>query len=100
MKSASQTSQNHMVESFTEYLGSLVEEARLLDTRHACQSVACCLKNRRLNVGARPSFFILELDMVLKDEVFYHPAVTELTQHITDLIIIDNVSKVPSPIDE
>ncbi|KAL5513795.1 STS14_2 [Sanghuangporus vaninii] len=89
IKTASPSSQRHMIESFTAYLESVVEQARVRDTS-TCLSVAEYLKNRRENVGTRPSFFPLELDMDLQDEVFYHPATMELTQYITDMIIIDN----------
>ncbi|OCB90273.1 terpenoid synthase [Sanghuangporus baumii] len=80
-----------MIESFTAYLESVVEQARVCDTS-TCLSVAEYLKNRRENVGTRPSFVPLELDMDLRDEVFYHPTTIELTLYITDMIIIDDVS--------
>ena len=34
----------------------------------------------------------MELDLDLPDEVFYHPVIVELSVHIADLIILDNVS--------
>ena len=50
---------------------------------------------RRENIGSRPAFVILALDMHLPDEVFYHPVLVELTYHITDLLILGNVSLPP-----
>ncbi|KAL5510886.1 hypothetical protein ACEPAG_4643 [Sanghuangporus baumii] len=89
IKTASLSSQRHMIETFIEYLESVIEQARVRDTSTSL-SIAEYLKHRRGNVGTRPSFVPLELDMDLQDEVFYHPAVMDLTQNITDMIIIDN----------
>ncbi|KAL5510885.1 hypothetical protein ACEPAG_4642 [Sanghuangporus baumii] len=89
IKTASLSSQRHMIESFTAHLESVIEQARVRDASISL-SIAEYLKNRRENVGTRPSFIPLELDMDLQDEVFYHPAVMDLTQNITDMIIIDN----------
>ncbi|KAL5513793.1 hypothetical protein ACEPAH_4194 [Sanghuangporus vaninii] len=89
IKIASTSSQRHMNESFTAYLESVVEQARDRETS-ARQCVTGYLNNRRQNIGARPSFVLLELDMDLKDDVSYHPVMMELTQYIIDMLIIDN----------
>jgi len=51
------------------------------------------LKNRRENIGARPSYVPMELGMDFPDEIFYHPVIVELSIHIADLIILDNVCR-------
>lgn len=56
------------------------------------RTVDTYMLTRRENIGARPSFVILALDMRLPDDVFYHPVIVELTYHITDLLILGNVS--------
>lgn len=90
IKTASPTSQKHMVESFTDYLESVVQQAEDRDDDRY-RTIDEYLHNRRQNIGARPSFAPMELDLDLTDEVFYHPVVQELSVYITDLIILDNV---------
>ena len=50
------------------------------------------MQKRRNNIGALPSFVILELDLKLTEEVYSHPLIVELRTCATDMIIIDNVS--------
>jgi len=50
------------------------------------------LEMRRQNIGSLPSFDICSLAFNLPDEAFYHPVITQMRQHLTDLILIDNVS--------
>ncbi|KAH8101904.1 terpenoid synthase [Cristinia sonorae] len=89
IKTASPTSQKHMVESFTDYLESVVQQAEDRD-ENRFRTIDEYLENRRQNIGARPSFVPLELQLHLPDEAFYHPVVQELSVYITDLIILDN----------
>ncbi len=56
------------------------------------RTVETYMRTRRENIGARPSFVILALDMRLPESVFYHPAMVELAYYIADLIILGNVS--------
>ena len=93
IKTASPTSQRHFIASFTAYLDSAVREAayRENDTIRTIDSYIQC---RRDGVGAKPSFGILELELDLPDEVFYHPVIVELSDHIIDMIFINDVSSI------
>ncbi|KAF8970725.1 terpenoid synthase [Flammula alnicola] len=88
-KTASPTSQRHMIESFTAYLESVVQQAADRDS-DTFRSIDSYFQNRRQNIGARPSYVPMELDLHLPDEVFYHPVIEELSYYIADLIILDN----------
>jgi Delta6-protoilludene synthase len=83
-----------MVESMTAYLESVVQQAYDRDN-DIYRTIEEYLENRRQNIGARPSFVPMELDLCLPDYVFYHPVLIELSTCITDLIILDNVSAQP-----
>ena len=79
-----------MVESFTAYLESVVQQAYDRDN-NVIRSIDTYFENRRQNIGARPSYVPMELDLNLPDHVFYHPVIEELSYYIADLIILDNV---------
>ena len=49
-------------------------------------------QNRRENIGARPSYALLELGMDLPDEVLEHPTIVNLTTWSIDMLILGNVS--------
>ncbi|KAF8484312.1 terpenoid synthase [Gautieria morchelliformis] len=89
IKTASPTSQRHMVESFTAYLESVIQQAIDRDT-NTIRTIDSYFQNRRENIGARPSYVPMELDLDLPDEVFYHPVIVELSIYIADLIILGN----------
>ncbi|KAJ3563357.1 hypothetical protein NP233_g8992 [Leucocoprinus birnbaumii] len=89
MKTATPTAQRHMVESLTAYLESVVQQAADRDD-DTFRTIETYLHNRRQNIGARPSFAPMELDLDLPDHVFYHPVILELSEYITDLIILGN----------
>lgn len=91
IKTASLSSQRHFIESFTAYLDSVVQQAGYRDDNTSI-TIEAYLKNRRENIGARPSYVPMETDLELPDEVFYHPVIVELSVYIADLIILDNVS--------
>ncbi|KIJ57533.1 hypothetical protein HYDPIDRAFT_171648, partial [Hydnomerulius pinastri MD-312] len=74
------TAQRHFLENFTQWLNSLVTQAK--DRDHG-RSDATTLR-------PGPSFFGLEIIMDLPDEIYYHPTVVELTGYITDMVIVDN----------
>ena len=89
--SASMASQRHFIESFSAYLEAVIQQASDRDehTRHSIESY---LKIRRENIGLRPTLSILEMDMNIPDEAFYHPTIVQLSYYIAELIILDNVS--------
>ncbi|KAL5482772.1 STS14 [Sanghuangporus weigelae] len=89
IKLATPTAQRHFIESFSAYLESLVQQAEDRDnnTNH---SIASYLKHRHENIGTRPSYAVLEFRLNLPDEVIYHPTIVKLSEHITELILLDN----------
>lgn len=91
IKAASPESQRHFVESFIDYLESVVSQAADRDN-DTFRTVDTYLENRRENVGARPSFVPFELHLRLPDHVFNHPIIRELQYHTCDLLVLDNVS--------
>ncbi|KAF4623300.1 hypothetical protein D9613_001442 [Agrocybe pediades] len=88
-KTATPSAARHMVESFTAFLNSCVEQAADRDNGYH-RTVDEYLKVRRENVGSHSSFVPMELGMNFPDEVFYHPVIVELSTHITDMVIVDN----------
>lgn len=88
---ASAPSQRRFIQTFDDYCQSVVQQAADRDTKHI-RDVESYMVIRRENIGAKPSFALLELDMDLPDEVLEHPAVVDLTTWAIDMIIIGNVS--------
>lgn len=91
IKTATPTSQKHMIESFTAYLESVVQQANDRN-ENIIRSIDAYFENRRQNIGIRPSYVPLELGLDLPDHVFYHPVIEELSYYIADMVILDNVS--------
>ncbi|KAJ7110784.1 isoprenoid synthase domain-containing protein [Mycena crocata] len=89
IESATPSSAKHFVEAFTDYLESVVEQAKDRDSETVL-TVDSYLKTRRQNIGARPSYVPGELHLELPDEAFYHPVLKELEYEIAELIILDN----------
>ncbi|THH27301.1 hypothetical protein EUX98_g6890 [Antrodiella citrinella] len=89
IKTASLTSQKHMLSTLADFLESLVEQAADRD-EDRYRTVEEYLRRRRQNVGTKPSCVPLELGLNLADEVFHHPVLVELTDYIVEIIIIDN----------
>ncbi|KAG1830869.1 terpenoid synthase [Suillus variegatus] len=86
---ASLPSQRHFLETFDEYINSVVVEARDREQGRR-RSLDDYLKLRRKTIGVKPCFPILEAGIDLPDEVFYHPVIMDLAECITDLVLIDN----------
>ena len=93
IKTASPTSQRHFIASFTAFLNAIVQEATDRDN-DTIRTIDSYIQYRRDTIAAKVSFGPLELGLDLPDEVFYHPAIVELTNHIGDMIFIDNVSSI------
>lgn len=91
VKSASATSQQHFLDDYIMYLRSVIMEATDRD-KNVTRDIKGYLSLRRQTVGAQSAFAIYELGLNLVDEVYYHPAVTELINCVAELILIDNVS--------
>ncbi|KAF4622991.1 hypothetical protein D9613_001441 [Agrocybe pediades] len=94
-KTATPSAARHLIESLTAYLDSCVEQAADRDNDRN-RTVDEYLENRRENIASRSAFVPMELGMDFPDEVFYHPVIVELSTHISDLIILDNVRKLLS----
>ncbi|KAI0329655.1 terpenoid synthase [Cubamyces sp. BRFM 1775] len=79
----------HFVESFTDYVRSVVSEAadRCNGTSRSIDSF---IKIRRENNGGRPSLSPCELHLAIPDEAFYHPHIVELRTCIVDMITVVN----------
>ncbi|TCD63220.1 terpene cyclase [Steccherinum ochraceum] len=89
VKSASAPAQKHMIEAFTDYLNSVVQQAIDRDS-DTCNTVEEYLHKRRQNIGIRPSFVPIELGLNLTDDVFYHPVIDQLRLYVGDMVILDN----------
>ena len=87
---ASQPAQRRFIETFDTYCQSVVQQAADRDSKHI-RNIESYLRNRRENIGARPSFALLELGMELPDEVLAHPVVQRLTTWAIDMLILGNV---------
>ena len=91
IKTASESSQRRFIQTFDSYCQSVVQQA---GDRDSCRirDVDSYFENRRENIGAKPSFALLELDMNLPDEVMTHPTIEKLTELAIDMLILGNVS--------
>ncbi|PAV19433.1 terpenoid synthase [Pyrrhoderma noxium] len=88
-KTASLSSQRHFLKSMHDYLDSVVQQAYDRDSS-TVRTIDAYFEYRRNNVGTRPSFFALELELDLPDDVFYHHSILELSDCITDMVIVGN----------
>ncbi|PCH42343.1 terpenoid synthase [Wolfiporia cocos MD-104 SS10] len=86
---ASLVAQNYFLQEFEDYLNSVIEQAADRDD-NIVRNVDDYLKTRRKNIGARPSFVIAVLALNIPDEAYLHPAVVEISNLTTDLLVIDN----------
>ena len=55
------------------------------------RTIDAYLEYRQTNIGIRPSFFAFELELYLPDDVLYHHLISELSDCITDMVIVGNV---------
>ena len=88
---ASESSQRRFIKTYDDYCQSVVQQAADRDQKHI-RDVESYFDNRRENIGAKPSFALMEMDMNLPDESLGHPVVVDLTTWAIDMIIIGNVS--------
>ncbi|KIK17354.1 hypothetical protein PISMIDRAFT_111694 [Pisolithus microcarpus 441] len=89
IRSASPTSQRHFLDDYITYLRAVIVEAGDRD-KNVTRDIQGYLSIRRRTVGAQSAFAIFEFDLNLVDEVYYHPAVTELIDCVAELVLIDN----------
>ncbi|KAK6980733.1 terpene cyclase [Favolaschia claudopus] len=89
LKTASESSARHFLDSFIDYLESVVEQAKDRESPTSL-TIEGYRKMRRRNIGIRPSFMPAELHLDIPDEVFYHPSIQNLQWNIAELIFLDN----------
>ncbi|KAI0660148.1 terpenoid synthase [Cubamyces menziesii] len=89
IKWAGSEPQRRFVATFDDYCESVVTQARDRSSSHV-HTVDTYLAVRRENIGAKPSFALMEMDMNLPDESLGHPVVVDLTTWAIDMIIIGN----------
>ena len=92
MTVATPTAQRRFIETFDSYMDSVVTQAEDR-TKHLIRSIDSYLKVRRETIGAKPSFALMELEMDIPDEVFYHPTLESLRVWVIDMLCIGNVSR-------
>ncbi|KAI0292481.1 terpenoid synthase [Multifurca ochricompacta] len=89
IKTASPPSQKRFIETFGAYAQSVVRQAVDRTNKHI-PTIQEYFQVRRDNVGTKPVFAVLELEMNLPDEVVHHPAIEELSILATDMVILGN----------
>ncbi|KAF8638389.1 hypothetical protein AX17_002250 [Amanita inopinata Kibby_2008] len=89
MKIATPLSQKHFIESFSDYLDTLVIQAADRD-ENVIRSIDEYMRIRSENIGLRPSCMPAETYLDLPDDVFYHPVMKELYYITAELIALDN----------
>ena len=87
---ASESSQRRFIKTYDDYCQSVVQQAADRDKKHI-RDVESYFDNRRENIGAKPSFALLELDMNIPDNVMEHQTIVNLTNWAIDMIIMGNV---------
>ena len=93
-KTSTPEAAKHFVESFTDYLRSVIIQAADRDSDKA-RTVEEYFETRRDNIGIRPSLVPAEAHLHIPDYVFYHPAIKELERLLADLLILENVQCLP-----
>ncbi|KAA1470674.1 terpenoid synthase [Dentipellis sp. KUC8613] len=89
IKTASAQAQKRFVQTFEEYLQSVILQASDRERSHI-RNIDSYLKVRRDTIGAKPSYALLEFDMNLPDEVISHPILQELTYLSIDMLCLGN----------
>lgn len=69
---------------------ALESDARKTSSAHS--SIGSFLKTRRDSAGCALVFALMELEIALPDEAFYHPYVRDLIVIIQDISVMANVS--------
>lgn len=90
IQTATPIAQSRFVDTFGQYMDAVVQQAADRTQNHI-RTLDSYLDVRRETIGAKPSFAILELDMDLPDDVFYHPTLENLRTWVIDMLCIGNV---------
>ncbi|KAG6844208.1 hypothetical protein H0H87_008877 [Tephrocybe sp. NHM501043] len=89
LKCTSETVGQRFIESYEQYLGSVIMEAKNRTKGHT-GSVNDYLIARRNNIAVKPIYVILHSQLGLPNEFFNDPVVQRLTQASIDMILICN----------
>ncbi|KAI0290408.1 terpenoid synthase [Multifurca ochricompacta] len=89
IKTASPQSQKRFIETFGSYMQAVVQQAADRTNKHI-PTIEEYFEIRREDVGTKPCFAILELEMDLPDEAVNHPTIQELSVLATDMIFLVN----------
>ncbi|VDB91880.1 unnamed protein product [Peniophora sp. CBMAI 1063] len=90
IETASPGSQKRFLEYYDQYARSVVREAQIRNDDIPIASVEEYFLLRRLTIGAKPAFAIIELDLDLPQEVVDHPVIREMEVLSVDMIILSN----------
>ncbi|KAI0089631.1 isoprenoid synthase domain-containing protein [Irpex rosettiformis] len=88
-KTATPEAAKHFVDTFADYLDSVVIQAGDRD-QNRIRTAEEYFETRSNNIGTRPSFAIGELHLSIPDYVFYHPTIKELEFLSSCLVALDN----------
>ncbi|KAF7357303.1 Terpene cyclase [Mycena sanguinolenta] len=89
IQSATPLAQKRFLETFEDYIYSVVDQARDRDDKCIRGSEEYMILRRR-TIGLYPSLAMLELGMNLVDEIWNHPVIAELRRIAADIILLDN----------
>ncbi|KAF7328301.1 Terpene cyclase [Mycena sanguinolenta] len=95
IQSATPLAQKHFLETFEDYIYSIVEQASDRDDKRIRGSEEYMILRRR-TIGVQPSYPMIELGMNLVDEIWDHPVIDELRRIAVDIVLLDNLFYEPS----
>lgn len=91
---ASEISQRRFIDTFDEYLESVVDQAADRDSARI-RDIESYINIRRNTIGAKPSFVIMEQGMDIPDNVFENEVFQRLRMATIDMLCLGNVSIYP-----
>ncbi|KAJ6507080.1 terpenoid synthase [Mycena sanguinolenta] len=89
IQSATPLAQKHFLQTFEDYIYSVVDQASDRDDKRIRGSEEYMILRRR-TIGLHPSYPMLELGMNLVDEIWNHPVIDELRRIAVDIVLLDN----------
>ncbi|KAF7341630.1 Terpene cyclase [Mycena sanguinolenta] len=89
IQSATPLAQKHFLNTFEDYIYSVVDQASDRDNERIRGSEEYMTLRRR-TIGLHPSYPMQELGMDLADEIWNHPVVDELRRIAVDIVLLDN----------
>ncbi|KAF7368135.1 Terpene cyclase [Mycena sanguinolenta] len=89
IQSATPLAQKHFLETFEDYIYSVVDQASDRDDKRIRGSEEYMILRRR-TIGVQPSYPMIELGMNLVDEIWNDPVIDELRRIAVDIVLLDN----------